>query len=144
MRDTSSLTHEFVEYIPKKIEEGVLYISIPFETVVHKCCCGCGNKVVTPLSPTDWSLTFNGVSVSLHPSIGNWSFPCKSHYWIREDSVQWALPWSKEQIRAGRETDALMKGGYFREKEMETAETKPKAQASGRWWHRLARWFTRG
>jgi hypothetical protein len=36
----------------------------------------------SPLSPTDWKLTFDGVSVSLHPSDGNWSFPCRSHYRI--------------------------------------------------------------
>ncbi|WP_353963011.1 DUF6527 family protein [Streptomyces sp. NBC_00365] len=37
--------------------------------------CGCGRKVVTPLAPQEWKLTLDGVSVSLHPSIGNWSFP---------------------------------------------------------------------
>ena len=48
------LLHEFVEYIPEDINEGILYISLPFGTVVHKCACGCGEEVVTPLGPTEW------------------------------------------------------------------------------------------
>ena len=56
-----------MDNIPEIIEEGILYISIPFETVIHKCCCGCGNEVVTPLSPSQWKLTFDGVSITLDP-----------------------------------------------------------------------------
>ena len=78
------LTHEFVEYIPRELKDGVVYVSIPFATVIHKCCCGCGQQVVTPLSPSQWTLSFDGKSISLHPSIGNWNFPCKSHYWIKQ------------------------------------------------------------
>jgi hypothetical protein len=54
-------------------QQDTIYISIRFATVGHKCCCGCGREVITPLSPTDWSLTSDGETVSLHPSIGNWS-----------------------------------------------------------------------
>jgi len=96
------LTHEFVHYIPEQLEPGVLYVSLPFTTVVHLCCCGCGNKVVTPLSPADWSLTFDGASISLSPSIGNWSYPCQSHYWIRGNTAQWAERWTPRQIEAAR------------------------------------------
>jgi len=83
-----TLVHEFADNIPVSIEEGKVYVSIKHETVIHKCPCGCGNEVVTPLSPTDWSLTFNGESISLDPSIGNWSFPCRSHYWIRKNETK--------------------------------------------------------
>nr|WP_284352206.1 DUF6527 family protein [Roseisolibacter agri] len=96
------IRHEFVEYVPRSLEEGVLYISIPFATAVHCCCCGCGEEVVTPISPTDWSLTFDGETVSLNPSIGNWSFACESHYWIRRNGVQWAESWTAGQIAEGR------------------------------------------
>jgi hypothetical protein len=96
------LTHEFVEYIPEQLEPGVLYVSLPFTTVVHLCCCGCDSKVVTPLSPTDWRLTFDGESISLSPSIGNWSYPCQSHYWIRGSTVHWAERWTPRQIEAAR------------------------------------------
>jgi hypothetical protein len=50
------IQHKFVEFMPEVIEEGVLYISVEYCTSVHKCACGCGNEVVTPLSPTDCSL----------------------------------------------------------------------------------------
>ncbi len=50
------LKHKFVEYIPDVLEDGMVYISVEYATVTHKCCCGCGREVVTPLSPTDWKL----------------------------------------------------------------------------------------
>jgi len=110
-----SLTHEFVEFIPAQIQEGKLYISIPYATVTHKCCCGCRKEVVTPLSPTDWKLIFDGQSVSLDPSIGNWSFDCKSHYWIRRNRVIWAETWSKERIESGRAYDRTSKNKHYDE-----------------------------
>ena len=60
MTRINSLRHEFVSYIPEALYDGVLYVSIPFATVMHRCCCGCGNEVVTPLDPTDWQMTFDG------------------------------------------------------------------------------------
>lgn len=113
MRPDVVLTHEFVEFIPQELREGVLYVCIPFATAVHRCCCGCGREVVTPLSPTDWKLTFDGVSVSLHPSVGNWSFPCRSHYWIEHNRVYWAGTWSQAQVDAGRAADARAKARYY-------------------------------
>src|ERR1035438_8131146 len=73
------IRHEFVEFIPKERQEGVLYISIPYAMTVHNCFCGCGLKVVTPISPVGWKLTFDGDTVTLSPSIGSSSFPCRSH-----------------------------------------------------------------
>src|SRR5262245_11511625 len=34
------LAHEFVEFIPEQLKERTLYISKPYQTAVHKCCCG--------------------------------------------------------------------------------------------------------
>ena len=99
------LKHKFVDNIPDSVEEGVVYVSIPYETVIHKCCCGCGGEVVTPLSPADWSVTFNGESISLEPSIGNWSFKCRSHYWITENEVIWSTKWSDKRIEEVRKKD---------------------------------------
>src|ERR1700731_4258645 len=113
MTRTTRLNLAFVEYIPSDLDEGTLYVSMAFATGVHKYCCGCGNQVVTPLSPTDWRLEFDGESISLHPSIGNWSFECRSHYWIRRNSVQWAPRWSEKQIEAGRSRDRSTKERYF-------------------------------
>jgi hypothetical protein len=113
MKRIAKLTHKFVEFIPEVLKEGVLYVSMENETVIHKCCCGCGNEVVTPLSPTDWTLIFDGRSVTLYPSIGNWGFECQSHYWIKADSVQWSGRWSSEDIEAGRAADGLAKMKFF-------------------------------
>ena len=113
MKDTITLVHKFVEYIPDVLEDATLYISIPFATVAHKCCCGCGSEVITPLSPTDWKLIYDGISISLTPSIGNWNFPCRSHYWIINNRVEWARKWSQEEINTGRGYDAWMKERYF-------------------------------
>jgi hypothetical protein len=113
MTKVSRLVPEFVEFAPPELNEGVLYVSMIYGSAVHKCCCGCGEKVVTPFGPTDWKLTFDGESVSLHPSIGNWGFNCRSHYWIRENEIQWAPQWSEEQIDAGRLHDRNAKLRYF-------------------------------
>ena len=113
MKRVTVLKHRFVEFIPDKLEDGILYVSIPYATVAHKCCCGCGTEVVTPLSPTDWKLVFDGESISLDPSIGNWSFDCKSHYWVSRNRVKWAQRWSRERIKAIRGYDRSVKHGHF-------------------------------
>lgn len=87
------LQHKFVVEIPDRLEDGILYISIEYCTAIHKCVCGCGNEVVTPLSPNDWEITFNGESISIYPSIGNWNFECKSHYWITKSKIRQAWKW---------------------------------------------------
>lgn len=115
MTRVNSLEHEFVDYIPEVLDDGVLYVSIPFATAVHRCCCGCGSEVVTPLDPTDWQMTFNGKSVSLYPSIGNWSFDCQSHYWIYRNQVRWARRLSKDEIEKGRARDRFQKAQQFGE-----------------------------
>lgn len=102
MRPKIILKHEFVESVPEQLLDGIIYVSIRFASVIHKCCCGCGKEVVTPLSPRDWQLIFDGHSISLYPSIGNWNFPCQSHYWIKQNIVEWAPRWSKEKIEAAR------------------------------------------
>jgi hypothetical protein len=113
MKSGQVLTHEFVDYIPDQLKDGVIYISIPYATVAHKCCCGCGDEVITPLSPTDWKLIFDGKTISLDPSIGNWSFDCRSHYWIIRNTVRWARRWSQKQIDVGRARDRVAKAKYF-------------------------------
>jgi hypothetical protein len=113
MKRKLKLKHEFVEYIPDNIKNGTIYVSVTFATAVHKCCCGCGQEVVTPISPTDWKLIFDGETISLYPSIGNWGFPCQSHYWIENNIVKWAPKWSKGKINAARAYDALNKEKYY-------------------------------
>ena len=107
------MQHKFVDYIPEEVSEGVLYVSMEFGTAVHKCCCGCGQEVVTPITPTDWQLAFNGESVTLHPSIGNWSFKCQSHYFIRNNEIKWCGSWTKQQVAAGKSQDLSRKQEYY-------------------------------
>lgn len=108
-----TIQHEFVELIPDNVEEGLLYISISFGTSTHKCACGCGEIVVTPIKPTDWNLTWNGETISINPSIGNWSLPCQSHYWIEENKIIWSWKWSDLEIKEGREKDRKAKTRYY-------------------------------
>ena len=135
------LTHKFVDLIPDELEDGVLFVSLEYATVAHRCCCGCGQEVVTPLSPTDWKLIFDGVSISLSPSIGNWSFACRSHYWIRSGRIRWAENWSDEKIADSRKMDRADKDDFFgSEEEIQTAtEELEEPQGTKSYWRSLQR-----
>lgn len=109
----SHFTSQFVDSIPETLNPGVLYVSMTLASAIHLCACGCGREVITPLSPTDWKLCFDGENVSLDPSIGNWSFPCRSHYWIRGGKVRWSTSWSTEEIADGRAHDRERKNAYY-------------------------------
>ena len=108
------VTHEFVELVPATREPGKIYISITFATAVHDCLCGCGSKVVTPIKPNKWTLSFNGETISLSPSIGNWNFPCQSHYFIRNNQVIAAGPMTREEIDSGRAYDETLTTRHYR------------------------------
>lgn len=149
MKPEIVLAHQFVEFIPDELEEQTLYISRPYGTAVHKCCCGCGREVVTPLSPTGWEMTFDGKSVSLHPSIGSWSLPCQSHYFIKKNKVVWAPQWTKKQIARGRAQEARTRERFLASvptpagQEVTPIATPP---ASGKpkesLWQKIKRWFS--
>ncbi len=129
------LEHRFITSIPRKLESGVLYVSIEYATAAHSCCCGCGEEVVTPLTPTDWQLTFDGETVSLWPSIGNWNSACRSHYVIARSEVIQALPWSDRRIAQGRFRDKLAKSRYYitdRAPEVDLEQTPPAEEDDGK------------
>lgn len=121
MKRLDRLHHQFVEFIPSPLQHGTLYVSMEYATASHLCCCGCGERVVTPISPTDWSLIYNGDAISLRPSIGNWGYKCRSHYWIKEGRVVWAGSMSKQDIEAGRRADRAAKIKYFGQRTEKTA-----------------------
>lgn len=127
------IAFEFVDFIPRELEEGKLYISTAYATAAHLCCCGCGLKVATQLAPSEWSLTFDGETVSLSPSIGNWSFPCQSHYWIRRSRIDWAGSFTPDQIAEVRQERMRT----------ETTSTAPSPQPNPRQglWARIRSWF---
>jgi hypothetical protein len=99
------VTPELVELAPPVLQAGRLYISEKYRAAVHLCCCGCGEKVITPLSPAEWQVELREGRASLRPSIGNWSMACRSHYWIRDNKVVWSGQKSKRQMRAVFERD---------------------------------------
>lgn len=107
------LEPRFVQAVPRTLEEGVLYVSMEYGTVVHSCCCGCGLEVVTPLTPTDWHLTYDGEAVSLWPSVGNWNLPCQSHYVINRNRVIESGRWSRERIEGERRRDKEAKAKFY-------------------------------
>ena len=131
-----ALRHEFVEYVPEVLDDGVLYVSLKNATIVHKCCCGCTNEVVTPLSPTDWQITFDGESISLNPSIGNWSFRCQSHYWIRHNRIEWDRRWSPGQIEQNRRLSHIHRDKHLLNQTADAVQpdlTSFSARPSGLW-----------
>jgi Family of unknown function (DUF6527) len=103
----------FVDFIPRELDEGILYISEKYKTASHKCACGCGERVVTPLSPVDWSLRKDGDMVSLRPSIGNWNYACRSHYWIRKNKVFWGVQFSPREIELVQQRDRVDRAKYI-------------------------------
>lgn len=115
-----TLEHRFVRNVPRELELGVLYISMEYATAVHSCCCGCGERVVTPFTPTDWRITFDGESVTLNPSVGNWNQNCRSHYVIERNRVIECGPWSDARVEAERLRDKRTKAAYY-ERETESA-----------------------
>lgn len=110
---TSLINPVFVEFIPESIEEGKLYISEQYKTAIHKCCCGCGEEVVTPLTPVDWRLIKGAKGISLYPSIGNWNYKCQSHYFIRDNQILWAKQFTAGQIQLVQKKDWREKQAYI-------------------------------
>lgn len=142
MRRTS-LRPAFVQYVPETVDEGVLYVSLENRTVVHKCCCGCGSEVVTPLDPTQWKFIYDG-RASLDPSVGSWNLKCRSHYWIRQNGVHWAAPWSDARIAAARTAQRQStREHYASALRSPAASTGPAAAPPRSLWARLWHWLMR-
>lgn len=110
-----SIKPEYVDHLPDQLTEGVLYISEKFETTGHLCCCGCGEEVMNPLNKANWKLKKSGDKVSLYPSIGNWKYPCKSHYWIRNNQIIESPPISERGIEYVKQRDRIDKKIYAEE-----------------------------
>lgn len=79
----------FVDRMPAEIEDGILYVLPHLQVAIHNCMCGCGEKVVTPLGDSHWSWTYDGNNTTLSPSVGNFQYDCKSHYFLRQGKVIW-------------------------------------------------------
>ena len=102
-----------VQYVPKTLEPGLLYVAEEFGAAVHLCACGCGTKVSTPLRPTRWTLKETPKGPSLRPSVGNWQLPCQSHYLITRGNVEWCGAWTPEQVAKGRKGEEQRQRAYY-------------------------------
>jgi hypothetical protein len=146
MRHTR-LDHRFVEHIPERLDPGVLYVSMEYATSAHKCCCGCGEEVVAPFTPTDWNMTFDGEAISLHPSIGNWNLKCRSHYVIKRGAVIEAGPWTDERVEAERKRDNAAKARFYGQTQAAVPPPVPSItpappEAKPDFWRRVWTWMS--
>ena len=139
-----SLEHRFVEHIPDDLQPGLLYVSLEYGSVAHSCCCGCGEEIFTPLTPTDWKIVFDGETISLTPSVGNWNLPCRSHYVIRQGRAIEAGPWTEEQISAELRRNRIAKSRQYARKSNNTVTGEsrggPRQADQISRWTRTLRW----
>ena len=138
------IQHQFVDFVPEKLEPGKLYVSLEYNTASHLCACGCGYEVVTILGPADSSITYNGRGVSISTSVGNSNFPCKSHYWIEDNRILWEARMTPRLTALSRERDRAAKAREYGRPEQaiparqqapvtpQTRTDRPKP-----WWRRL-------
>lgn len=119
---------EEVEFMPTKLEPGVLYASQKYRTAAHLCACGCGEKVRTQLGELGWRLTKDRAGPSLFPSVGNWQKPCRSHYVLKNGRILWRGDWTDEQVLEGRRAEEARRDAHF------------KSRQDG-WWARFKDWF---
>lgn len=109
----NAITLQDVEYMPKQLEPGILYVSEKFGTAAHLCACGCGEKIRTPLGPTEWSIKETAGGPSVWPSVGNWQKACQSHYVIQSGKIVWYDQWSAAQIAAGRQGEQERRKAHY-------------------------------
>lgn len=119
-----------VKFMPRELSPGILYVSDEYAIAGHLCACGCGNKVITPLGPAEWTFSESNGRPSLHPSIGNWQLPCRSHYVIANGGIRWAGQWSDNQVEAGRRGEEQRRQAYYAAKDRERGI-----------WHRFWNWL---
>lgn len=101
-----NIKFKFMDDLPHtcEMEEDIVYVSFEDNVSKHLCMCGCGELIVTPISPVEWSLVYNG-RYSLSPSIGNWQLPCKSHYFITDEKVEMSYQFTDSKIKAVQKRD---------------------------------------
>ena len=133
-----AITPKFVECIPtegKDLIPGIVYISMKHNMVVHRCPCECGGLSEFMLDPIRFRMEYDGRSVTFEPSIGNSNLQCRSHYWIRDNQIQWCSPmedWETKQAQRRELSRAL---------EVREAEEWNRKKGIGKLWKRFGRWW---
>jgi Family of unknown function (DUF6527) len=119
-----------VAFMPRDLSPGVLYVSEEYAVAGHLCACGCGNKVIVPLGPAEWTFHENAGRPTLRPSIGNWQLPCRSHYVITDGTIEWGNSWSEDAVIAGRRAEEARRVSYYAKLDQERG-----------FWRRLWSWI---
>jgi len=127
-----TIVPRFVDRVPSEIEEGVIYISTSVNTAVHLCPCGCGTEIVTPLDPSEWNFTYDGETISLHPSVGVWGAECKSHYWIKKNNIEWSRTYTDKEIEEVRNQERTENDDYYDQLKNEESQ-----KAKDGWFRRI-------
>ena len=100
-----TITPKFVEFIPTEGKDmilGIVYISMKHGMVVYRCPCGCGGLSEFMLDPIRFRMEYDGSNVTFHPSIGISYLECRSHYWIRDNRIEWCAPmadWESQEAQ---------------------------------------------
>ena len=76
------------------LEHGVLYVVDDSPYVQFNCPCGCGGDVTLPTTKHEkgyhgWGFAESDGKVTLSPSVFSTGFPCRSHYFIRNNRIDW-------------------------------------------------------
>ena len=131
------LTPEFVEYIPANGDDlisGNVYISMKHGMVVYRCPCGCEGLSEFMLDPIRYRMEYDGINVSFYPSIGISYLKCRSHYWIRDNQIQWCAPMEDWEIDKARRRE-LASALEVRDRE--------KSKGIRQMWSRFVIWWER-
>ena len=120
-----AITPKFVELIPTEGEDlilGTVYISMKHGMVVYRCPCRCGGLSEFMLDPIRFRMEYDGNNVTFYPSIGIPYLQCRSHYWIRDNRIQWCAPmedWETKEAER-RELSSALKVREAQERNWET------------------------
>lgn len=131
------MTPEFVEYIPANGDDlisGNVYISMKHGMVVYRCPCGCEGLSEFMLDPIRYRMEYDGINVSFYPSIGISYLKCRSHYWIRDNQIQWCAPMEDWEIDKARRRE-LASALEVRDRE--------KSKGIRQMWSRFVIWWER-
>ena len=77
-----------------ELEYGIFYVVDDSPYVQYNCPCGCGSVVMLPTKKhsagyAGWGFSEENGKVTLSPSVFSSGFQCKSHYFIRNNAVNW-------------------------------------------------------
>ena len=87
------VTPRFVEQIPPgKRESGVILVCIKYGVMSLACPCGCGLTMDLSIEPHRWRIEWDGEHLSVCPSVSSSGLPCRSHYWIQSNRIEWCRP----------------------------------------------------